>query len=128
MRKRSQQWKALEREAARELRGKRVHRGADFSESAVDVELEELLAHLKVDGKYRVKHAHHSFLEEVRKKYCGPHDVPILVTKHHRQRGAVVSCPLEFFGLLLDAYRAVLKNELGGSRLHDATVKSEGAR
>lgn len=107
--KRSQQWKALEREAARELKGRRVYRGANFAESALDVEVEDLPS-LKVDAKYRIRHAHHSLLEEIRKKYCVlKTDIPVLVTKSHRQRGANATVPLWFLGLLLETYRAHLK-------------------
>lgn len=105
--RRSQAWKALEREAARELKGKRVCRGADFSKSDTDVELDGL-PHLKVDGKYRVRHAHHSFLEEIRQKYCGPNDIPVLVTKSHKQRGSNSTIPTWFLGILLDVYRAAM--------------------
>jgi hypothetical protein len=107
--KRSSQWKALEREAAAELKGRRVHRGANFAVGAVDVELEDLPS-LKVDAKYKTRHAHHSLLEEVRRKYCAEaSDIPVLVTKSHHQRGANATVPLWFLGLLLDVYRAHLK-------------------
>jgi hypothetical protein len=49
MSKRSQAWKALEREAAKTLVGKRVSRGADFSESAPDVDHEVF----SIECKYR---------------------------------------------------------------------------
>lgn len=102
--KRSGAWKNLERESARMLGGNRVTRGADFSVSDVDVKIPEL-PFLKVDAKYRKSHAHHSLLEEVRKKYCNAGDIPVLITKHHRQRGANVTIPLELFAVLLDAFR-----------------------
>lgn len=104
MARQSQAWKALERLAAKELGGKRVMRGSDFSVSDVDVKIEDF-PHLRVDCKYRTRHAHHSLLEEVRSKYCEENQVPILVTKHHNQVGACVTVDLEFFKTLLEAAR-----------------------
>jgi hypothetical protein len=115
MGKRSVAWKALEREAARELDGERVSRGDDFSRSDVDVRVKGLPM-VKVDAKYRVRHAHHSLMAEVEEKYCDPGDVPVLVTKHHRQRGAHATLPLWFVGvifkLLRDAHGEQLANTL----------------
>lgn len=103
MSKRSQAWKALEREAALVLGGKRVVRG-DWGESDVDVRTE--YPALKVDCKYRQSHSHHSLLKGIEKKYCksiGDH--PVLVTKHRGQVGCNVTVGSELFGILLDALR-----------------------
>lgn len=100
----SQAWKALERAVAKELGGTRVLRGADFSVEDVDVKIADF-PHLKVDCKYRTRHAHHSLLAEIREKYCEENEVPILVTKHHNQDGACVTVTLDFFKTLLEAAR-----------------------
>jgi len=103
MSKRSQAWKALEREAAKLLGGKRVVRG-DYGESDVDVRIE--YPSLKVDCKYRQSHAHHALLRGIEKKYCqsiGDHAV--LVTKHAHQSGCNVTVSGDLFGILLDALR-----------------------
>ncbi len=102
---RSQQWKSLERAAAEALGGNRVLRGANFAVSDVDVLIPDL-PFLKVDAKYRVKHAHHTFMAEIKAKYCTkPTDIPVLVTKSHNQVGAYATVPLAFLGALLDVYR-----------------------
>jgi hypothetical protein len=98
-------WKALEKQVAKALKGIRVLRGADFSKTDVDVKVPDF-PNLQIDAKYRTSWAHHSYLEEVRAKYCNdPVDMPILVTKTHGQRGAVVVMDLEHFGLLLESIR-----------------------
>lgn len=103
MGKRSQAWKALEREAALVLGGKRVVRG-DWGESDVDVKTE--FPRLKVDCKYRQSHAHHSLLEGIRKKYCRhPQDKAVLVTKHRNQHRINITVDGELFGLMLDCFR-----------------------
>lgn len=103
MGKRSQAWKALEREAALVLGGKRVVRG-DWGESDVDVKTE--YPALKVDCKYRQSHAHHSLLKEIGEKYCKTlRDQEVLVTKHARQVGCNVTVRGYLFGILLDSLR-----------------------
>jgi hypothetical protein len=109
---RSVAWKALEREVALELGGKRVTRGGDFSQSDVDVNVADLPM-VKVDAKYRVRHAHHSLLDEVEAKYCKAGDIPLLATKTHRQRGAYASVPLWFMGLLFNLLRQAHGEKLG---------------
>ncbi len=102
---RSNAWKNLEKEIALELRGERVSRGADFSVKSVDVKVHDF-PFLKIDGKYRQRWSHHKFLDDIVEKYCEePGDIPILVTKHPRLRGAYVSLPLESFAIFLDALR-----------------------
>lgn len=110
--KQSQAWKALEREAARLFGGKRISRGANFAESDVDVSLPGL-RYIKVDAKYRKHHAHHSLIEEIKRKYCkGTDAVPLMVTKHHRQRGSYATMPTEFAGILLDCLRWMQENNV----------------
>lgn len=110
MARRSQAWKNLERQVAKALGGKRVCRGANFSVSDVDVDLSDI-PYLKIDAKYRKRHSHHSFMEEIKEKYCNEGDIPVLVTKHHYQDGAYVTVDLEFFSILLMAFRKNLKLE-----------------
>lgn len=103
-------WKDLERLVAAELNGVRVMRGADFSKSDVDVKVADFES-LRIDAKYRQRWAHHKFLDEVRTKYCSDtDDIPILITKAAKQRGAVVCLSLSDFGILLNVIRE-LRNE-----------------
>lgn len=103
----SSAWKDLEREivkAFEELKAKRVYRGGDFSQKDVDVKLRlnKATKKLQIDGKYRKKHAHHTFMNEIIRKYCyKPGRVPVLVTKHWNQRGAFATVPLDFLAKLL---------------------------
>lgn len=107
MPKQSEAWKNLERQAAQALGGVRVLRGDDYSQSDVDV-LIPAFPELKVDCKYRQKHAHHSLMEIIRQKYCEVEfDVPVLVTKHRNQSGACVTVDLDYFARLLDDARLV---------------------
>lgn len=100
-------WKKAEAKAAEKLKGRRVLRGANFAVSDVDVIVDDF-PHLKIDSKYRTRHAHHSLMAEIVAKYCKhPEDIPVLVTKHHNQVGEYATVPLEFLGLLLDAVRTL---------------------
>lgn len=100
----SKAWKDLERQVAKTLRGKRISRGDDFSRSDVDVICE--FRALKIDAKFRAKHGHHTFMNEIERKYCTkPGDVPVLVTKTPGQQGAYVTVPLDHYALLLDVAR-----------------------
>lgn len=135
----SQAWKAAEREAARLVGGKRKSRGSDFSMKDCDVEVKDL-PFLKVDAKYRKSHSHHSLLDEIREKYClKPGEVPVLVTKHHKQKGSYVTIEGEFFKVLMDAFRqlnvdpdvpnAALNKVLVAKGLHDEMpLEERGAR
>lgn len=102
----SQAWKNLERQVAKSLKGRRISRGDDFSRKDVDVVLDDL-PELRVDAKYRTRHAHHTFMREIEQKYITKDtEEPVLVTKHHNQTSAYVTVRLEFFGFLLDVLRA----------------------
>lgn len=104
---RSKAWKSLEKEAAKALKGQRVSRGDDFGKSDIDVYLIDL-PFVKIDAKYRASHAHHTLLKEIEEKYCKhPADVPVLVTKHHNQRGSNVTVPMYFFAELIKAFREI---------------------
>jgi hypothetical protein len=105
--RRSRQWKVLEKDVAKaflNIGGKRVSRGSNFGLKSVDVRCSKAKA-LKIDAKYRVRHAHHRFMDEIVRKYCSkPTHVPVLVTKSHNQRGAFATVPLDFLAKLLDRY------------------------
>ena len=104
-RKRSGAWKDLERSTARALGGQRILRGDDFRKSVPDVFVADR-PRWKVDCKYKSSGwAHHKILDEVRRKYCAPGDVGIIVTKSGGQKGAVVSMALEDFVLIVAALR-----------------------
>lgn len=113
----SKAWKAAELAVAKKLGGRRILRGSDFSESAADIDLPDL-PHWRLDVKYRAKHAHHTFLREVREKYCAKGDVPVLITKARGEHGAVVSMSLDDFAALLAAFRGA-RDELGLPGLTD---------
>ena len=102
---RSQAWKDAERQFAKYVGGKRVSRGADFSKEDVDVIVPDF-PEMRCDAKYRVRHAHHSFLEEIQEKYCAdPTHEPVLFTKSHRQQGGCVTVRAEYFGQLVEEAR-----------------------
>ena len=107
-------WKDLERLVAKVLKGRRILRGSDFSAHDVDVIVDDFPM-LRIDGKYRQRWGHHKFLVEVEKKYCKPGDIPLLVTKHLKQRGAVVCLDLDAFGVILQTIRE-LREELETER------------
>ena len=105
--KNSQAWKDLERLAADHFKGRRLSRGSNFAIEDVDVIVD--FRALRVDGKYRRAHAHHTFMAEIERKYCEKDgDVPVLVTKHPGQQGAFVTVPIDHYGLLLDCARYAL--------------------
>lgn len=86
-------WKDLERKVAKELGGKRVLRGADFSDSAPDVEHHEwaiecksrkTLPKLMTEGLKQAKGYHQ-------------HKTPILICKEKHKKGEIVCMYLEDF-------------------------------
>ena len=98
----SQAWKSLERETAAALKGKRIVRYDFFAPPCADIVLEDM-PELSVDCKHRARWQFHSLLEEIERKY---HGIPLLVTKGRGERGAVVSCPLDFLAGLLAEVRS----------------------
>jgi hypothetical protein len=110
MTRRSERWKALEREAAETLHGRRVLRRWDLFETAPDVLVEDF--RLVIDAKAYKKFAHHTLMATITRKYCGPGETPVLVTKAERMRGAYATVPLEFLARLLDELRAYRKKEI----------------
>lgn len=93
MAKRSQSWKDHERTVAKKLKGKRILRGADFSESAPDVEHHEW----SIECKYR-KTLPKLMTEGLKQaKEYAPQKTPILVCKEKGKKGAIVSMYLDDF-------------------------------
>lgn len=104
----SKPWKELEKKAAAALGGERIRRDLDYGQSNYDVLVPDF-DFLRVDAKYRQRHAHHSLIEEIREKYCKDGGYPVLVTKHRGSHREYVSCDLSLFAALLEMIRR--KNE-----------------
>lgn len=101
----SKPWKELEKATAEALDGVRINRANDFGISDVDVVL-PYMPSLKLDAKYRAKHAHHSLVEEIRRKYCkADGDYPVLITKHHHSQRTYVTVDLSLFASMLITLR-----------------------
>lgn len=97
-------WKELEKKTAVSLGGKRINRAADYGESNVDVVLDDMPG-LRIDCKYRQRHAHHALVEEIRSKYCKDNEYPVLVTKHARSQREYVTVDLELFAKMISDAR-----------------------
>ena len=99
---RSKRWKALERDTAEALGGRRVTEPWDLFNERPDV-LVDLPdgKRLVIDCKALRRFAHHSMLEGIQRKYCQPGDVPCLVSKHERQTGEYATIPMDFLAELL---------------------------
>ena len=109
--RRSQAWKALEREAAEHSGGTRVYRGADFSVKDVDVQVPDL-SFLQIDAKYRVRHGHHRFMQDIEEKYCkNPEDEPVMFSKTHGQHCCYATVRGTFLEFLLEVLRAFANGE-----------------
>lgn len=94
-------WKELEKRTAAALGGVRINRADDYGVSDVDVVVPGF-DFLRIDCKYRKSHAHHSLIEEIRRKYCTAEgQYPVLVTKHHHSHREYVTVDLVLFAALL---------------------------
>ena len=61
---------------------------------------------LQIDCKLRKRFELHRLMNVVKRKYCTEDgDVPVVVSKTHHGRSAVVSVPLDFFAELLGRVR-----------------------
>lgn len=109
MAKQSERWKELERIAARKLCGERVPRWLDFGQSAPDVLVPDF--GLVVDAKAHARFSHHSLMENIERKYCEPHEVPVLISKHSKQVGEYATVPLDWLANLLGEVRKARTNE-----------------
>jgi hypothetical protein len=102
--KRSKRWKTLERDTAEALGGRRVVEDWTLFKERPDVLVDDF--RLVVDAKAYARFAHHALLDAVRRKYCQPGDVPVLVTKHAGQVGAYVTVPIDFLASLMNQVRS----------------------
>jgi len=97
MAKVSQQWKALEKTAARKLGGERLVRGDDFSQSILDVEHD----FLAIDCKWRTTLAVWTWFQKLvndnAKIYGKGKKVPILVIKKKGMRSELVVIEIDDF-------------------------------
>lgn len=118
-------WKQLEKKTAEALGGVRINRAADYGVSDVDV-LVSGFDFLRCDCKYRSSWAHHSFVEEIRKKYCNSEgQSPVLITKHRNGRQEYVTVDLSLFASLLDQIRKLRQNGANGAESGRAEEKKE---
>ncbi len=97
-------WKELEEKTAAALGGTRINRAADYGKSDYDVLVPDF-PWLRVDAKYRARHAHHALIEEIREKYCVNGGYPVLVTKHHGSHREYATVDLHLFGAFLEVIR-----------------------
>lgn len=94
-------------------------RGGNFAVSDVDVKVVDM-PELKIDAKYRKAHSHHRLMEEILQKYCpADGDVPVLITKEHRQVGSFVTIPSWYFTYLLSVLRKSKTQNGNGSGTPD---------
>lgn len=116
---RSNAWKDLERWIAELLKqfgldAYRKTRGQDWGKSDFDAEIKDH-PQFKFDCKYSIKRwKTSSMLETVREKYCKEKlkvtpdeiigDVPILICKNYRERGAKITVDADVFVMLLAYY------------------------
>jgi hypothetical protein len=90
----------------------------DFFESSPDVAVQDF--QLLVECKSRQRHAFHAFMEQAR-KYCGPDEVPALVTKSHGEHGEIISLSLDTFASILDELRHHRLN----TQIHMAEIEGD---
>lgn len=100
------EWERLEESAAQKLGGRRVQRRVEFFEPAPDIVVDDF-PEMAFDAKLCARFSHHRLIEVVRAKYCGPNEVPVLITKSHadEQQGEFVTLPLDAFASLLNEVR-----------------------
>lgn len=104
-------WKELEKKTAIAMTGERINRAADYGKSDYDVYVPDF-PFLRVDAKYRSRHSHHSFMEEIREKYCNDGSFPVLVTKHHSGRREYVTVDLALWASILDFLRNMSQDSI----------------
>ncbi len=101
----SKSWKNLEYDAAKILGGKRISRGANFSDSAPDVYIEDF-PYFKVDTKRRKKSNALTLYNEVKDKYCYEStDEPILIIRQHFKRTALAVIDVKLLAKFMDFVR-----------------------
>lgn len=93
----SQQWKELEKIAAKKLGGVRLVRGNNFSESMLDVEH----PWLAIDAKWRTSLATATWFKKLckdnEKIYGKGKKIPVLIIKEKGMRGQLVVIDLDDF-------------------------------
>lgn len=94
-------WKKLERKIGKLLRGERVKRMGDFSQSATDVIIGDL-PQLKIDCKLRRHFAHHQLFLDIRRE-AG--ERRLLVTREGPDGQALASFEAEHLAEMLAAMR-----------------------
>lgn len=104
MRRQSQAWKNLEREAADILKGRRVTTPWSLFEIRTDVIVDDF-PELAIDAKYRQRWAHHSYVKAIIDKYGAERPTPVLITKAAKERGAFATIPLALLAELLNIAR-----------------------
>lgn len=103
MPRRSTAWKNLERTTAEVLGGERVTTHWTLFEVRDDVRLPDFP--LRIDAKYRRRWLHNTMLREIEQKYCRGNEAALLVAKSAGERGATVTCRLDYFAELLGEIR-----------------------
>jgi hypothetical protein len=93
----SGQWKELEKEVARRLRGVRLERGNDYGKAQLDVEHK----YMAIDCKWRSTLAlwgwFTKLLADNKKIYPGENKIPILAVKKKGQRGILIVIEIDDF-------------------------------
>jgi hypothetical protein len=101
----SKSWKNLEYDAAETLGGKRISRGANFSDSAPDVWIEDF-PKFKIDTKRRKKSNALTLYNEIKDKYCTKKgDQPILIIRQHYKKTALAVIDIKLLAKLFDFVR-----------------------
>lgn len=120
MAKQSQAWKNLERKTAKQLGGKRITRGEDFSISALDVEHRRLAIDCKYRQKWGFVAQYDKLVADTRRLYKGQNKIPVLVVKKARRRGEfVIIAMTDFLQVIKDEF----KEELDDFDFRDTTSK-----
>ena len=100
----SKSWKKLEYDAAESLGGKRISRGANFSESVPDVYIEDF-PNFMVDTKRRKRSNALTLYNEIKEKYCSKNDEPILIIRQHFKKTALAVIDIKLLAKFMNFVR-----------------------
>ena len=101
----SKSWKQLEYDAAETLGGKRISRGANFSDSAPDVYIDDF-PNFMIDTKRRKKSNALTLYNEIKEKYCNESsDEPILIIRQHFKKKALAVIDIKLLAKLMNFVR-----------------------
>ena len=101
----SKSWKNLEYDAANVLGGKRISRGANFSDSAPDVYIKDF-PNFKVDTKRRKRSNALTLYNEVKDKYCHESsDEPILIIRQHFKKTSLAVIDIKLLAKFMNFIR-----------------------